>query len=533
MGLYTLYEILCEAGDLLMRKFLMALLVALCVLGVSCACAETLTFDVIHASCEIDDDYILITPANMSAHPDWLANRGTTLEEQLADFEARGVLAQAWSKEGDQCIEFSAVQDSQAMEYFDIDQQSTSVRTAYRKQHENGAQYKSEGYNYSSAEWKNLSNAGRFLVLKYKRDTGSESYRGFARRTIRNGYTITVDCKVYGRSLKNKDNNTLTEILKTWKFSTVLTKPLDVVNKVVFTETPPTETDTGKFTVEGTCDPGLNFTGVLMRMSSPDPILVQTTATAKGKFSMDVELPEEGVWLMTLTVDNQGVVTEEIVFETTTYQDDLLPVNFDEDMPIDFEIASPSVIPGDTLVISGKTIRNVKIQCLVGDSYDKQVTTNANGTFSFKIDTYNEGDYNITLVFQKKNYTTRRFTAMGNRTLTETDMFNRYKEEAVKPAYSTLTDKIKGYTGRIMGYELFLVSKTQREDGTWLLEMGMRTTKKTASGFRDIVYVTAADEPTFAPGAKWKMYGKCLGEMEVDGKDYPAFELLFWDGEVK
>lgn len=516
-----------------MRKFLVALLMALCVLGIACAGAETLTFDVIHASCEIDDDLILITPANMSAHPDWLANRGSTIEEQQADFAARGVLAQAWSKEGDMCIEFSAVQDSLAQEYFDIDQQTAATRTSYRKQHLNGAQFKSEGYSYSSAEWKNMSNAGRFLVLKYKRETDSESYKGFARRTIRNGYTITIDCKVYGRSLKNADNNKLTAILKTWKFDTVLTKPLDVVNKVVFTETPPAETDTGKFSVEGTCDPGLNFTGVLMRMSSPDPILIETTATSKGKFSMDVELPEEGVWLMTLTVDNQGTVTEEIVFDTTTYQDDLLPVNFDEDMPIDFEIAEASPIGSDTLVISGKTIRNVKIQCIVGDSYDKQVTTNANGTFSFKINTYEEGDYNITLVFQKKNYTTRRFSAIGNRTLTEADVIARYKEEAVKPAYTTLTDKIKGYTGRIMGYGLYLVSKTQQEDGTWLLEMGMRTTTKTASGYRDIVYVAADEEPTFAIGAKWKMYGQCTGEIEIDGKDYPSFKLLFWDGKVE
>lgn len=516
-----------------MRKFLLALLTVLCLLGVACAGAETLQFDVIHAHCEIDDDYILITPANMSAHPDWLANRQSTLEEQMADFEARGVLAQAWSKEGDVCIEFSAVQDTMALEYFDIDQQTAATRTSYRKQHLNGAQFKSEGYSYSEAEWKNLSNCGRFLVLKYKREYNGESYKGFARRTIRNGYTITIDCKVYGRALKNKDNNQLAEILKTWKFDTVLTKPLDVVNKVVFTEVPPLETDTGKFSVEGTCDPGLHFTGVLMRMSSPDPILIEATASAKGKFSMDVELPDEGVWLMTLTVDNQGTVTEEVVFNTTTYQENLLPVNFDEDMPIDFEIAGPSAITGDQLVISGKTIRNVKIQCLVGDKYDKQVTTNANGTFSFKIDTYEEGDYNITLVFQKKNYTTRRFTAIGSRTLTEQDMFNRYKEEAVKPAYSTLTDKLKGYTGRIMGYELYLVSKTQQDDGTWLLEMGMRTTKKTKSGYRDIVYVVAEEEPSFVVGSKWKMYGQCTGEMEVDGKGYPAFKLLFWDGAAK
>ena len=516
-----------------MKRFLVALLAALCVLGVACAGAETLKFDVISAACEIDDSYILITPANMSAHPDWIANRGSTLEELLADFEARGVLAQAWSKADDVCIEFSAVQDTYAKEYFDIDQQTAATRSSYRKQHLNGAQFKSEGYTYSDAEWKNYANCGRFLQLKYKYEANGESYRGYARRTVRNGYTITVDYKVYGRSLKTADNTKLTNIMKTWEFTQVLTKPLDVVSNVVFEQRPPMETDTGKFTVEGTCDPGLNFTGVLMRMSSPDPIVIETTADAKGRFSMDVELPQEGVWLMTLTVDNQGTVTEEIVFDTTTYQDSLLPVNFDEDMPIDFEVSEPSAIGSDTLVISGKTIRNVQVQCIVGDSYDKQVTTNASGAFSFKISTKEEGEYNITLIFQKKNYTTRRFSGTGSRTLTEEDVKAQYREEACKPAHTTLTDKIKGYTGRIMGYELYLVSKTQQEDGKWLLEMGMRTTTKTKSGFRDIVYVVAEEEPTFELGTKQKMYGKCTGMIEVDGKNYPGFDLLFWDGEVK
>jgi len=175
----------------------------------------------------------------------------------------------------------------------------------------------------------------------------------------------------------------------------------------------------------------------------------------------------------------------------------------------------------------------VKIQCIVGD-YEKQITTNGTGKFSFKVPTKEEGEYQVTLNFQKKNYNPRRFAAVANRTLTEEDVKNRYREEACKPAHTTLTDKIKGYTGRIMGYELYYVDKTQREeDGKWVLTMGMRTSPKTKSGYRDIVYIVAEEEPTFAIGTKQKMYGKCIGEMELDGKSYPGFELLFWDGEIK
>ena len=177
-------------------------------------------------------------------------------------------------------------------------------------------------------------------------------------------------------------------------------------------------------------------------------------------------------------------------------------------------------------MISGTTLRNVKVQCLVGDSYQKSVTTNASGKFSFSIDSSAEGDYPVTLVFEKKGYSTRRFTATANRTLTEEDRENRIREEAVKPAYSTLTSKIKGYTGRTMVYSLYVLS-LEENDGQWLIQMAM--TRSKSGKYSNIVYVTTAEEPNFSVDSQQRTYGKCLGMLEVDGKDYPSFELLFWD----
>ena len=510
-----------------MRKFLFALTLALCLLGCAAAGAQTLSFDEIYATCEISDsDYIILTPQNLSRHPEWMAGQGTTEEALLADWAERGVLAQAWTKSADVCLEITAVQDEAARQYFDLDQYTSTERAAYRTQHLKGAAYKAMGYTYSSAEWKKMTYSGRFLQLKYKYSANGESYQGYARRAIRNGYTITLDYKVFGRSLKAADSNELTDILKTWRFTTVLDKPLSVAPKVEWTAKPPMETNTGSFTVSGTCGAGMTLTGVLMRMTSPDPIVLEATAGKTGKFSMDVALPEEGVWLMTMTVENQGVVTEEIVFNTTTYQKTLLPVNFAEDMPVDFSVNDVSGLHEDKLVISGTTLRNVKVQCLVGDSYQKSVTTNASGKFSFSIDSSAEGDYPVTLVFEKKGYSTRRFTATANRTLTEEDRENRIREEAVKPAYSTLTSKIKGYTGRTMVYSLYVLS-LEENDGQWLIQMAM--TRSKSGKYSNIVYVTTAEEPNFSVDSQQRTYGKCLGMLEVDGKDYPSFELLFWD----
>ena len=511
-----------------MKKVLFAFVLLLAVCLCIPALAQTLTFQDLYASCDIDDgDYILLTPSNLSGHPEWLAKRGVEAEELLKDWEARGVLVQAWNKDGDECLEITALQDDMAKQYFDLDQQTAKVRTSYKNQHLKGAQFKKEGYTYQAAEWKNADGRGRFLNLKYKRTVDGKTVRGYARRTIRNGYTITLDYQVHEGALKNNHKKAVNKVLETWSFSKVLDKPADIAAKVVFEQTPPTETSTGKFEVEGTCEAGMKATGVLMRMSSPEPILLEATANKNGKFSMDVKLPQEGVWLMAMTIENQGVVTEQIVFDATTYQKTLLPVNFDEVLPLNCDSEEMTSLPSDQLVISGVTSRNVKVQCIVNDFYAKTITTNASGKFSFKGDVSEEKDYSVVVVFQKKNYSTRRFTAAANRTLTQADLNNRIREDAVKPAYSTLKDKLKGYTGRYMVYTLH-VDTVEKIGDQWVMRMGMRTTKK--NGYRDIVYVICDADPGVASGDKKKVFLECTGPyVAADEKTYPGFRFLFWD----
>jgi hypothetical protein len=50
---------------------------------------------------------------------------------------------------GDACLVISAVQDDDAKQYFDLDQQSTKARAAYRSQHLNGSSFKAAGLTTS------------------------------------------------------------------------------------------------------------------------------------------------------------------------------------------------------------------------------------------------------------------------------------------------------------------------------------------------------------------------------------------------
>ena len=507
-----------------MRKYALILCLLLLALLPVCACAEQqVNLGVIHAEVSIPDDYIVLTPDNLEFHPEWIEKLGTTPEALKADFTARGVLMQAWTTAGDACLELTAVKDELAQTYFDLDQQEASVRTTYKNNHANGTYFGALGYKFTTAEWKNVpARYGRMLQLRYTRTNAAGSISGYMRRTIRNGYTITLDYQAVGRDAKSADNKALDNIMTTFKFTTNLPKPPEVASKLVFTAKPPTETSTGKFSIKGTGDKGLHIIGVVMRMSDPDPTILETDVNKNGNFTLDVQLPSEGVWLMTLTVENQGVVTEEVVFDPLTYQKSLLTVNMNAELP--------TLLTSDTTTISGTTMGQTDVQFFVEGmtTYEKQIRTNNSGGFSFKFDSKKEGDYTITVVFTKKGYDTRRFQVKATRQLTEEDIKEGYRKEAVKPAYSTLTSKLTGYTGRVMHYDLYCVSIEQSGD-EWLVFMAMTQNK---SGYKNIVVVTTDDPPPFVENAQVHMYGRCTGSYEILSDEgsttYPSFELLFW-----
>ena len=520
-----------------MRKLLCLLLGLLTVLFVAAASAASFNFDTIHATVDVSEVYTVITAQNVNAKVEWLEKNQTTGDAVAADFLTRGVLFQAWNEANDVCIEVTAIQDSRALQYWDINKVSQDDRKVYRTSHTNGSWFKSSGYSFESGEWKNTENTGRFLYLTYKRGVGDTNYRGLMRRTVRNGYTITVDYQVYGRTLTNADTAAVNAVMGSWKFTSVIAKPENIatsvgadgqtsitpnyINKVNFTSEPPRETNTGSFKVAGTADAGTHMTFVLMRMSQSEATRLEATADTKGKFSVDVKLPSEGVWLMTCVVDMNGYETEQVVFDTTTYQKSLLVVNLDEPLP--------TVVNSDKTVISGTAMQGTKVQCLCG-TYDKSVTVNANGTFKFTIDTYREGTYNFVLAFQKKGYDDRRFSSTATRTYSQADLREHVVAEAVKPNYKTLIEKINSYNGKVLGYKLY-ATRVQKSGSEWVIFMA--TTRKNSS-YSNMMVVTTEQEPTIAIDSQYMVYGTCTGTYMVEDGDgrasyYPCMELLFME----
>lgn len=492
------------------------------------ASAETYVFDNLYASVDIPETYVVLTPDNVATYSDWLQSRGTSSEETANDMLARGVQLQCWNSDGDVCFELTAVQNDQTANIFDVNEQSTSVRAQYRLSHYPDNLYADQGYEFSSADWKNTDN-GRFLILRYiYRENGQVDHRGLMRRTIRNGYEITFDLKVYGRSITNKDNTALNKIWESFKFIEIQPLPAAASAKINITEAPPQETNDASFDFSGTAASGVQLTTVVMGLNYPDPMVTDTTVGSSGKFSIPIKLPKEGVFMVTVTADYNGEDVMELAYPVT-YQRTLLTINVTTDVP--------QQVTTDSFTILGTSTPGATIQVFVNDTEVDSRKVNTAGRFKIELETKEEGNYDVVLAFSKSGLADRRLNYTFTRQWSQDDMIKQLKSEAIKPGYATLVSKIDGYDGRIMGYKCYVVSISQ-SGSDWILKMAL--TKK-STGYSGLILVTTQEEPTAAVDSRVMMYGRCVG-MSVSGdgtasdsgeaadaaatESYPCFELL-------
>ena len=508
-----------------MRKILFALLMLVCLLLPAAALADSFTFPEQGAACVIPSGkYTFITSDNVAEKTAWLAEQNKTADEVQADFAERGVLLQAWGLSGDVMIEITAVQDLYGEQYYDINQVTSDERKNYRIGHasDKTGEWRALGYDYDSdAAWQNYKFGGRFLKLEYSRTVNGSSYYGLARKTVRNGWHIHVDYQVYDRKPKSSDKSALEAIMVSWEFFEVTARPATSATKLIFTSTPPQETNTGKFTLEGSGSSGMKVLCVAMSMASREVHRFETDINSKGKFELDVKLPKAGFWMLTYTVYSGETVVEEGAFDGgVTYDERLLTIRMNTKLP------ETMTLTGNSLTISGTTMAKTKVQCIVDGRYNKAITTNNSGTFSFTFDTVEEGLYNITLVFEKKGYNARRFTCQATRELTAEDRREAIRTEAVKPTYKNLKSKIDGYRGRYMVYTLNIKEVTQTSTG-YLTFAGM---SKTKSGvYKEMVAIRTTEEPVWREGTAVRMYLKCIGMYDVVSDEgttsYPYFDL--------
>lgn len=505
-----------------MRKIVLALALLAAMLFCVSAAAETYFIDEISASIDIPNEFVVLTEDNLSNYDQWLQARGTGMEQTLEDFRARGVKLQAWDDESNYCFELRAVQNQRIEMIYDVNEQTEEGRREYRTSHYPKNEY--ENYDFSSSEWKNTGENGRFLVLKYIfRDNSEILHRGLMRRTIRNGYQIDLDLRVYGRKTNDKDNSKLNKIWNTFHFTEILPLPPKAAAKIAFTSEPPVETNQRSFEIKGTAEAGVHFTAVIMRLNDPEPIVVEATAGKNRNFSLPINLPKDGVYVITLVAEFQENEVMELIYPVT-FQSSLLAVNFTSE--------PGEVSTQDEVKFAGTAEPSSSLQVLVNNEAFVSKKVTAEGRFSVSVPTTEEGPYEVALIFSKKGLADRRFLFSFTRKWTDGDMMEYLQKQSISPTYAQLVSGMKNYEGRIMAFRSYILDISPSGD-EYVIRMAMN---RKNGNYSNIFLVTTDQEVSFGVGERVMMYGTCEGmslstgtaDDDAQEESYPCFALLLF-----
>ena len=510
-----------------MRKWTIAVFALVLLMMLGSACAEDYAFNNIFMTISVPNDVYetQLTPENIDSQSGIVQSLGYSVDELKQTFADDGVLLMAFDKDTSRVFVLTAVQDEQAHQLYDINEQTANVRATYRTNHSNGTYCGDLGYKFESCEWKNFGNdQGRFLMLKYVlRKDGNVAYKGLWRRTIRNGYTITLDMRSMGRNVTAGDITALNKIQDSVSFAAITGAP-EAPLTMSFTAPPPSITNEETFVIKGSTRAGASVRAAFFSFRNSNKVTVVTdTADGKGLFELRVTLPAQDLYnaIVTSTI-YEGTDNEETVEETFSieYDASLLPISFTSDFPDAFT--------SDSFKFTGATLTGVTVQVNVNGENTVKKTGN-NRTFAFTVNTSKEGTYNIQVTFSKKNYDTRQFNYTIERVMDGEEQKNKVRSESITPEYTKLKNKTATYQDRVVDFTGY-ITNSEEIGGEWVITFA---TKKSGSNYSDVIMVMSDAPASYEEGQKLTLYGKVNGQYQsyVDGKNqtYPRVTLLFFD----
>lgn len=510
-----------------MRKLCVALLVMAALLGLAIAAsADTYNFANVYMTVEvpITPYAVQITPETIEANERYILTLGETVESMRERFTEEGILLWAYDAEKGRTLIITAVQDETSRQLYDINELTADERASYRANHTNGVFFSKADYTFESCEWKNFGeNQGRFLMLKYARKLdGKVAWRGLWRRTVRNGYTITVDLRVYDRQVAAGDITALNKIQDSISFMQITSAP-DAPLTLAFTAPPPESTNTDSFTIKGVTRPGAQVIVAYASLKNSLSKVFTATADGKGNFSVPVTLPAKDYYNIIVSVTvNEGMESEESVSQNYS-------VEYDPNkLPVTFTSPFPEVFTTDAFKLTGTTMTGVTVQLVVNDELSTKKTGN-NRTFTFTIDTSKEGEYDIQLTFTKSGYDTKIFQYRIRREMDQNQHDQSIRDASIGPEYANLNRSPGTYEGRIVRYTGYVVSAVNN-GSEWVITFA---TTKSGDNYRNLIIVLS-DTEVAVDGAKVTLYGEVTGTytaLSETGKEttYPRLSLLLID----
>ena len=447
-----------------MKRFI-AIAAALA-LTASVAIAQTVRME--EASCAFDypNSWLVISPQLCRVYAPLLREMGIDPEATEQELTEQGVQSRALSDTNEDSLSIICWADERSQTIFDIAEATDAERRSLRSLAENNSLFERTGLRAQDVEWQ--QEGGRYwLYTHYTVMRASDVIgRGLRYLTIHNGQYIVLDWRVTGRRFTNRDLSSFRRRISDLTFTSTLETPQ---RAVALACSLPTEVSEAAGRLTGTASPGANLALTGDDGKGNVVPLDESTADARGRFTLDYLLPREGAWALRLTAEAEGMTPAELTGEVT-YSASTLPVS---------GIAEEMNATSDTFVLEGQTLPGVTLQ-LISPSGMTKKRVNSDGTFSFELTTKDPGVLSYTLLLDKKGYAQRRMRFTITRERTDEQQREKTRASAVRIAYRELArdlDKNQGAVLNLTGPVIALsqggdtyyarVQYTKDADGKW------------------------------------------------------------------
>lgn len=457
--------------------------------------------------------WTVVTPDTVKAHFAYFSEPSP--ESAAENLRSEGVYAVAFSSEGDAAMRVIAqpLEAEQAL-YYDIERFPPEMRSAIKNHFLNKSAWVLTGYRYSAAEWKNSGDTGRMLMLTYTVRYGEETVaRGRQAYTARNGLAITLDLQITGsRRLTGDEEKLFAAFVSGTALPASDGMPLLPVG-LTLDGVWPEETYLADLTMRGQSTKGAYVSAWIVPEEGAASLIGETVAGNGGAFKLEMQLPHEGALRVYIQSELDGYDRSE-VGGWIDYSARRLPVTFTS--------RPEGIWTEPEIIISGKTLPNVKIQCMEGDT-NKKTTTGSGGEFSFKMDRAVTGPRTITLSLERSGFDNRRFEVTFNRQWLPEDYAKYLQSRVQSLSHKNLSENPGKYLGRQVKYTGTILNVSSAGSRVYV-QLGIKQNRADGLWSERIIAVADGMDIPLAEGDRASLY------IEVTGEFY-TFSELTADGD--
>ena len=421
-----------------MKHRILVICAVLLALLLAPAQAQRIDMDDVFLSFDYPDDWLVVSPQLALTYAPLLKKAGIDAEALSREMVDQGIESRAYNADFSQCLSILTLSDDLSGEIFDIEGVSDAQRKTMRNRASNNKLFETTGYRTQDLEWQREGGI-YWLYIHYMKTRGDQTVgRGIRYMTVKNGMYVVLDWQRSSGRFGNRELNAFRERIADLTVTKAVEEP---VRSVRLDAVIPAETSKAEITITGT-----TTANAALVAEAPDSAGVMQTlsvgqAGGSGKFTLMVQLPEEGTYAITLTASCDGMNPASVSGQTA-YSARTLPVSLEG-------IPEGGVVTSDTVKITGKTLAGVQMQLVSPFGLSKKRAGN-DGTFSFELTTKDEDSYEYTLICDKDGYDQRRIHFTLTRVMTEGQAKQRVKDGAEKVSYKNLQKNRGEDQGKVM-----------------------------------------------------------------------------------